>query len=366
MLQIHINNPYTMLDTAIKINIQSIKKSRIDEVDFDNLPFGRIFSDHMYVADYKDGNWEEPSIIPYGGMQVTPAISGLHYGQCVFEGTKAYKSTDGHAQLFRPQANFKRINKSAKRLCMPEIPQEIFMQGLTELIKLDASWIPSSQKGSLYIRPLYFAVDEFIGVKPSSSYKFVIITCPVGAYYLEPVNVMVSTKYIRAFNGGVGEYKVAGNYAPCLVAAKEANQVGYHNMLWMNAFNPKLIEEIGTMNIFFVINDEVITPRLNGNILEGITRDSVITLLKDKGIKITDRDISIDEIVEAHEKKILQEAFGTGTAAAIAHIAKISYNSKELILPPLKERKIGPLLANLLNGIKTSEIPDKHNWVYQL
>ncbi|MBN4051876.1 branched-chain amino acid aminotransferase [Cytophagaceae bacterium AH-315-L13] len=355
-----------MIDTELKIDIQLTENSRRSEIDINNVPFGRVFSDHMFIAEYNNKEWLNPKIIPYQKLLINPASHGLNYGQGLFEGMKAYKSPSGEPQLFRPLDNHKRLCKTAKRLCMPEIPEDLFMSALNELVGLDKDWIPDQEGSALYIRPLYFGDDDYIGVKPSNKFKFIILTCPVGPYYAEPVNVLVSTKYVRAFRGGVGEYKVSGNYAPTLLPAKEANEKGYHNMLWMNAENPKLLEEIGTMNVFVVIGDEVITPALNGNILEGITRNSVIQLLKDREYKVSERDLSIDEVAEAYHNGNLKEAFGTGTAASITHIAKVGYNDKDIILPSIEDRPISNMLADLLCKIKTSREPDPHGWVYKI
>lgn len=352
-----------MVSASIEIAIHPVEVSRITQVDFNHIPFGKIFSDHMFVADFYDGAWQKAEIVPYGKIGFSPAISGLHYGQSVFEGMKAYKTVKGETVSFRQERNFSRMNKSAARLCMPEIPRDIFIGGLEALLRLDKNWIPETEGSSLYIRPIYFAVDELIGVHASGSYKFIILTCPVGAYYTEPVNVLVATKYVRAFEGGVGFAKAAGNYAASMLAAKEALAQGYHNMLWMDGRSRHLVEESGTMNVFFVVDGTAITPRLSGTILDGVTRDSCITLLKDRNIPVEERDISIDDLVAAHSKGLLQEAFGTGTAATIAHIAKIGYEGKDLVLPPVSERKISTYLSDTLSGIKTGKVEDTHHWL---
>ncbi|NEP43850.1 MAG: branched-chain amino acid aminotransferase, partial [Okeania sp. SIO2H7] len=318
------------------------------------------------IATYNKGLWEEVKIIPYGKIEMSPSISALHYGQAIFEGLKAYKNAEGKPLLFRPDANWKRLNKSAERMCMPPVPEEIFMEGLKELIKLDADWIPSQEGSVLYIRPVYFATDEAIGLKPATNYKFIIITCPVGAYYSQPVKLIVTEKYVRAFEGGTGATKTAGNYGGSLLADKEAKAAGYDNVLWLDGKEKKYIEECGTMNVAFVINDAVVTPKLTGTILPGITRDSVLTLLKDMGVKVEERAISIDEVAAAYEEGNLTEAFGMGTAATIAHISTINYRGKDMILPPVNERKYGPQIYEKLEAIKYGKIVDPYGWVLSI
>jgi branched-chain amino acid aminotransferase len=328
-----------------KILIQKTEDSRLSSETLHNIPFGRIFSDHIFIATYDNGTWQDLKIIPYGNLTMTPAMAILHYGQAVFEGMKAYKSATGETLIFRPDANFRRINQSAHRLCMPPIPEAIFMAGLTELIRLDSGWIPESE-GSLYIRPLYFATDEFIGLKPSTHYTFIIMSCPVGAYYSEPVKLIVTDKYIRACEGGTGAAKCAGNYAASLLADKEAKVLGYDSVIWLD--------------------DVVVTPKLTGTILEGITRDSVLTLFRDQGVQVEERLISIEEVAESYDKGILQEAFGMGTAATIAQVSKIGYQGRDLILPPISERKYGQSILEQLEAIKTGKTPDPHNWVHKI
>jgi branched-chain amino acid aminotransferase len=348
------------------ISIEKTTKSRLQEQDINNSPFGKVFSDHMLVASYSEGSWKEVKIIPYGKLEMSPSISALHYGQTIFEGLKAYKNAAGEPLLFRPDANWQRLNKSAERMCMPPIPQEVFMDGLKELIKLDADWIPNQEGSVLYIRPMYFATDEAIGVKPASNYKFIIITCPVGAYFSNPVKLLVTEKYVRSFEGGTGEAKTAGNYAGSLLADKEAKAAGYDNILWLDGKEKKYIEECSTMNVAFVIDDAVITPKLTGTILPGITRDSILTLLKDRGVKVEERLISIEEIVAAYEEGKLTEAFGMGTAATKAHIHSINYRGKDMVFPPIEERKYGPQIYEKLEAIKYGKIADPYGWVCQI
>lgn len=354
-----------MSTLAPHLSVEKVTHSRLNELNGDKVAFGKVFSDHMFVASYENGSWQEAKIVPYGRLEMAPSLSALHYGQAVFEGMKAYRSPAGEPLLFRPDANFERINLSAQRLCMPPIAKEVFLEGLTELIRLDANWIPSG-KGSLYIRPVYFATDEFIGLKPSESYKFIIITCPVGPYYSNPVKLMVTDQYVRACEGGTGAAKVAGNYAASLLADKEAKAKGYDNVIWLDAIHKKYIEECGTMNLAFVIDNAVVTPKLTGTILNGITRDSVLTLFADMGVKVEERSVSIDEIAEAYDGGVLSEAFGMGTAATIAPISTINYQGRDLILPAVSESKYSQAVGEKLEAIKTAKCEDPYGWVVRV
>lgn len=348
------------------ISIEKAENSHIDQVDYNNLGFGKYFTDHMFLANYQDGKWQDLKIVPFGNIPVHPAMSGLHYGQSIFEGIKATKNANGEIIVFRPEKNFVRMNNSAKRLCMAEISEEVFFGGMRELLKLDQEWVPEEDDTALYIRPLLFATDSFLGVKPSKNYTFLIITGPVGAYYPKPVRIIAADKYVRAVRGGVGYAKAAGNYAASMLGAKEACDAGYDNVLWTDAFEHKYAEEIGTMNVMFVIDGTVITPDLSGTILPGVTRESVIQLLKEQNIPVEERKISLDEIVEAHNAGKLEEAFGVGTAATISHISSIAYNGVEYELPKIEERKISPMLKETLEEIKREEIPDTHNWLMKI
>ncbi|MEM6263425.1 MAG: branched-chain amino acid aminotransferase [Bacteroidota bacterium] len=321
---------------SVSIRVRPVEVSRIHEVDMNHIPFGRVFGDHMLIAHYRDGKWQSPQIIPYGDLKFSPAMSALNYGQSIFEGMKAFRSPEGQPLLFRPYDNHHRINRSAERMCMPPIPEHVFIDGLKTLINLDEQWIPPADKGALYIRPLYFATDEYIGVKNSNNYTFVIFTCPVGAYYKDPVNLLATKEFVRAGIGGTGSAKAAGNYAAAMLPDRLARERGYHNMLWLDGRDHLYIEECGTMNVFFVIDGTVLTPRLTGTILPGITRSSVIRLVKDAGYKFESRRISIHEIEEAFEQGLLEDAFGTGTAAGIAPINYIGFSGKKLMLPPME------------------------------
>lgn len=348
------------------IDIERTPRSRLNETDFSSLEFGAVYSDHMLVADYMEGQWQKPVITPFRHISMSPATSVLHYGQAVFEGMKAFKAENGDILIFRPDMHFKRMNASCRRLCMPEITHDLFLEGLTELIKLDKDWIPSEHGCSLYIRPFMYASDEFIGVKPSKTYKFIIFTSPVSGYYKGTVKVIVETEYVRAAEGGIGFAKTGGNYAASLLPAKLAYEKGYHQLLWTDSKEHKYFEESGTMNLMFIINDTIITPPLSSSILAGVTRDSIITLAKDMGINVEERKISVDEIHEALERGILQDAFGTGTAATITHISAINIKGKEYQLPEVSRRKISNQLNQTLVDIKLGNIPDKYAWNYRI
>ena len=273
---------FSMSETN-KISINRIEKSRLEELDFENLSFGKDFSDHQFVCKYSNGKWIDARIEPYGYLTLAPSIAVLHYGQAVFEGMKSQKNEDGDAFIFRPEMNADRMNKSAVRLGMPEIPEDLFIEGLKELLKIDKDWIPDKKGSALYIRPFMFGIDEYIGVKPSEDYLFIIITSPVGSYYTEPLKVKVENKYIRAAEGGTGFAKAAGNYAGSLFPTEEAMNEGYHQLIWTDAKEHKYIEESGTMNLMFIINDTIITPPTGNTILAGVTRDSVLTIARDLG-----------------------------------------------------------------------------------
>ncbi len=348
------------------IRIEKVEQSRLHSLKAGDIPFGRVFSDHMLVANFRNEKWEAPEIKPYGPLSLPPSTSTLNYGQSVFEGMKAHKGLKGETLLFRPQSNFHRLNRSAARLCMPEVPESIFMDGIKTLVDLDKAWIPNDEQGALYIRPLYFGIDEFIGVSASENYLFVIFTCPVGAYYSKPVNLLATKDFIRAAIGGTGSAKTCGNYAASLWPDRIAKAQGYDNVLWLDAKEHRYVEECGTMNVFFVIDDIVVTPPLSGTILPGITRDSVLRLLKDNEYKVEIRPISIYEIEEAYEAGVLQEAFGAGTAATISHIAKIGFSGRDMILPPIENRTVGNWLGTTLAKIKVSEADDPYGWIVRV
>jgi len=355
-----------MSTDTLSIATQPVAESRIAEMDFNNIEFGKIFSDHMLVADFKDGAWQNPEIVPYGNMSLSPATSAIHYGQAIFEGMKAYRSADGDILLFRPYDNFRRLNISAERMCIPAVTEEIFMQGLEQLLRLDAAWVPPTPGSALYIRPFMFATDDFIGVRPSSNYRFAIFSCPVGAYYSVPLKVAIETNYVRSAEGGAGFAKAAGNYGAALYPARKMQEKGYHQLIWTDAKEHRYIEESGTMNVMFVIDGVLVTPAVGSTILAGITRDSVLQVARDMGYKVEERKVSVDEIVEAHKAGKLQEAFGTGTAATIAQIATINCYGQDMELPEIEGREISNKVAEHLDKIKTGQAPDTHNWIYRI
>jgi len=346
------------------IKVTRVANSKLPQVDLDDVPFGRVFSDHMLIAYCRGGEWQAPEIVPFGPIPMHPAMSVIHYGQSVFEGLKAYKNNQGEAMLFRPEDNFNRFNESAERMCMSTVPREIFMDGLMELIRLDQDWIPTKEGSSLYIRPVMYATDEYVGIKPSDDYCFMIFTCPVGAYYPEPITVKIEEHYSRAAQGGVGAAKAAGNYAAALYPSKLAAEDGYRQLLWTDAKEHKYIEESGTMNVFFVKDGKVITPDTSRDtILKGVTRRSVVTLAKEMGYEVEERAITVEEVVAGLRDKSLTEAFGAGTAATIAHIAGIGFRDEHFELPPIAERKVGNALLEKLTSIRLGHEPDVHGWV---
>lgn len=352
-----------MITTGQKIATQRVERSRLNETDLDNIKFGRVFSDHMVVMDYEDGAWKAPNIVPFGDLELSPAALVLHYSQTIFEGLKAYRMPDGGVSIFRPQANIARMNRSAKRMCMPEIPEDIFLDAMTELVRLDKDWLPKGDEASLYIRPFLFASDEYIGVKPSDNYKFIIFTCPVRAYYSEPVRVKIEMDYSRAFPGGTGEAKCGGNYAGGLYPAKLGQEQGFHQLIWTDGLTHQYIEESGTMNVFFNIEGTLITPSLDGTILHGITRDSLIRVAKDEGIRVEERRVSVEEVVSAARNGRLHSAFGAGTAATIAHISKLAFGDEEFNLPAVEDRKIANQVGKRLDDIRRGRVADPYGWV---
>ena len=336
----------------------------------DNLGFGNLFTDHMLTMRYQAGaGWQDAAIVPYQPFSLDPAAMVLHYGQAIFEGLKAYRGEDGSALLFRPKDNIRRMNRSAARMCMPSLPEEEVFAALCRLVDLEREWIPAARGASLYIRPTMIATEPGLGVRPAEEYLFFIILSPVGAYYPEgfnPVKIFVTDTYVRAVPGGVGEAKTAGNYAASIIAAVEAKEKGYTQVLWLDGVERRYIEEVGTMNIFFVINGEVITPPLAGSILPGITRDSVLRLVRDWGLPVSERRISIDEVLAAAENGSLTEVFGTGTAAVISPVGLLSYRGKEY---PVNGGATGTLAQRLFDellGIQYGERPDPYGWLVRL
>ncbi len=345
-------------------------KSPKQKPDQNNLEFGRYFTDHMFIMDYTEGKgWHDPRIVPYAPVELDPSTMIFHYGQAIFEGLKAYRTKDGRILLFRPSKNMERVNISNDRLCIPPIDIDFCVEAVKTLVKLEKDWIPSAEGTSLYIRPFIISTDPYLGVRPSKTYKYIVILSPVGAYYPEginPVKIYVESNYVRAVKGGIGFAKTPGNYAASLKAQMEAKEKGYTQVLWLDGVEKKYIEEVGTMNVFFKINGEVLTPSLEGSILSGITRDSALNLLRLWGIKVSERRISIQEIYEAHAKGTLEEAFGTGTAAVISPIGELNWNGNKILV---NNGEIGDLSSRLyetITGIQSGKIPDKMNWTVEI
>jgi branched-chain amino acid aminotransferase len=354
-----------MIDT-VAIDVQKVAQSRISELDENNIPFARLYSDHMFVADYYDGAWQDLRIIPYQSLPMSPANMAIHYGVSIFEGMKAHRGANGEVILFRPERNAKRLNISAERMCIPEIPEELFMQALSDLVGLDSQWVPSKENTSLYIRPVVFATDEYIGIKAPERFRFMIITCPVGAYYSAPVKVKIETKFVRAVEGGTGYAKTAGNYAASLYPAKLAKEEGFDQLIWTDGKTHEYIEESGTMNVMFMIDDKLITAPTSGTILNGITRDSVLTLAKDWGVTVDERPVKVQEIVEAARQNRIQEAFGVGTAATIAHISAIGFEDEVFELTDVPSRRFSNRVLKTLDEIKTGKTEDKFGWTLKV
>ena len=341
--------------------------SQLSTVDWENLPFGKIFADHMFVMEYADGAWQQGEILPFGPIPMHPAMSAIHYGQSIFEGMKAYRNKDNEVVLFRPELNARRFAESAARMCMPEIPEELFLAAVKQLVAADANWVTSKPGYALYIRPFMFATDEFVGIKPSDTYKFVIINSPVGAYYAEPVRVKIEEYYTRAAVGGVGRAKAAGNYGASLYPARLAQQEGFHQLVWTDAKTHTFIEESGTMNILFVMDNKIITPTEEADtILRGTTKKTVLELARNWGIPVEERPVTVAEIIDAAKTGKLQEAFGAGTAATIAPIALIGYRDEKIMLPALETREISLKIKAYLDGVKSGEIADTMNWVQKV
>jgi branched-chain amino acid aminotransferase len=347
-----------------ELSIHPTENSRISSFDFNNIDFGKNFSDHMFLAEYADGTWQKQEIIPYGPLSLPPSTTSFHYAQSVFEGMKAYWGADGSILMFRPLENFKRINRSGARISMPAIPEEIFMGGLEALLRIDKEWIPKAPGTSLYIRPFMMGSEPFIGVKTPDRYLFMIITCPVGLYYSGAVSVYVDEKNARAVKG-VGEAKFAGNYAATLQPVEEARKKGYKDILWLDSEEHKWIQEVGTMNIFFVMNGKIITPELDGGFLPGITRDSLLQLARHKGYEVEERPISIQEVAEAADSGALTEVFGAGTAAIVTFVDRIGYQGKDYLLDPGSYTIASDLKNSLLN-IQTGQAEDPFGWVHRV
>lgn len=350
----------------MKITLSKTKKQK---PDFSQLGFGKYFTDHMLVMDYTNGQWQEIEIVPYQHFSIEPCSCILHYGQGIFEGMKAYKNKQGKITMFRSLDNLKRMNKSAQRMCMPEIDVDSVMEGIKELIRIDSDWIPTDEGTSLYVRPFMIAFDNIIGVRPAKNYRFFVILSPVGSYYAggqKPTKILIEETFVRASIGGTGEAKCMGNYAASLLAGEIANQKGYDQVLWLDAKDKKFIEEVGAMNIFFVIDNIVKTPALVGSILPGITRDSALKVLQSKGVPFSETRISVEDLLDAHRTGRLQEAFGCGTAAVISPVGILGYKGEDIVI---NNNQIGPITSMLydtITGVQYGKITDEFNWLIHL
>ena len=346
---------------SYEIKITKVEKSKVSEFDFDNIPLGRAFTDHMFICEYANGQWNNPRIEPLKQISMHPATMALHYGQAIFEGMKATLDINGNAMLFRPEKNAHRLNFSADRLGMPRFPEELFVEGLKKLVDIDRGWIPTQKSSALYLRPFMYADEPFIGMRAATHYKFIIIASPSGPIYNKRIKLYAETNYVRAVKGGTGEAKAAGNYAAAILPTEIAKSKGYDQVLWLDAHEFKYIQEAGTMNVFFRINDEFITPSLDGAILNGISRLSTIELLRDKGYKVTERLVSMDEIIEASNNGTLQEAFGCGTAVGVAMIEEIGYKDQTIHIS--KDNPIGNMVMETIVGLRAATIEDKYGWI---
>lgn len=355
-------------ESVIKVEKIKIEKAAVlkDKPSLDGIPFGKYFSDHMFLMDYDEGKgWHDPRVVPYANFELSPAAVVFHYAQEIFEGMKAYRSPNGEVLLFRPTENARRLNSSAERICIPQVPEDIFIEGLKTLVELDKDWVPSLPDTSLYIRPFVIATSGQLGVHASHSYLFAIITCPVGSYYpegLNPIRIMIENHDVRAVQGGTGHAKCGGNYAASIRAGERAGKQGFSQVLWLDGITRRNIEEVGSMNVMFKINGKIITPALTGSVLPGITRKSCIELLKGWGYEIEEREFTVDELIKAAEDGTLEEAWGTGTAAVISPIGEISFDG---ICHEIGGNKIGTLTQKLydtITGIQWGKTEDKFDW----
>lgn len=352
-----------MIQDTLEFKISKTSDSKLSQVDWENLQFGKVFSDHMLVMDFKDGKWQQPEITPFANLSLHPATSAIHYGQSIFEGMKANRNVNGELVIFRPDMNAKRFQESCERMCMPLIPEDVFVELVRKLVEFESNWVPTKEGFSLYLRPFLFATDEFIGIRPSETYKFIIFACPVGAYYSHPVNIKVEEFYTRAAAGGVGRAKTAGNYGASLYPAKKGQDLGFHQLLWTDAKEHKFIEESGTMNICFVIDDVLLTPSEDQDtILRGVTKRSVVDLAHHWGMKVEERKITVEEIITAAKNGTLQDAFGAGTAATIAHVAKLGFRDEIFELPSVESRTFSNKVKAYMDDLKAGKIADEFGW----
>ena len=337
-------------------------QSKISSLDFNNIPFGQVFTDHLFQVDYKNGEWKNPEISELKPISVHPGNLAWHYGQSIFEGMKAFKNKDGQPVLFRPELHIERLNASARRMSMPDFPKDLFMEAVHSMVDIERAWIPPTKGSALYIRPVMVSMEVALGVRASNEYKMMIMTLPVGPYYPKPVSLKTESKYVRAAMGGVGEAKTAGNYAASLLPAQKAKEAGFDQIMWLDAKEFKYVQEIGTMNIFFVIGDTVVTPITNGTILKGITRMSAIALLKDHGYKVEERLIDIQEVVDAYRAGNLKEAFGAGTAALTSNVHLIQHGDVAMDLSNHKN-EVSDFVKNSLNDLRFGDLEDKYGWI---
>ncbi|WP_179020939.1 branched-chain amino acid aminotransferase [Winogradskyella forsetii] len=346
------------------ISIQKVEHSKVENIDFNNIPLGTTFTDHMFICDYDKGEWLNPRIVPMGLIPTHPAAMALHYGQAIFEGMKATVDSEGNPMLFRADKNAARLNKSADRMGMPHFPEQLFVEGLKQLVDLERNWIPPKDGSALYLRPFMYADEPFIGMRAATHFKFIIMASPAGPFFSKRIKLWAEKQYIRAANGGTGEAKAAGNYAAAIRPTELAKAKGYDQVLWLDAVEHKYIQEVGTMNIFFKIDGKFITPKRDGSILDGITRMSVIDILRDKGYEVIERPIPIDDIIEASKNGTLEEAFGTGTAVGIAYIQEIGIEEDTIHVSD--ESLVGLEVNKTLNAIKTGKIEDKFGWMVKI
>lgn len=354
----------------MNIRIEKTKNPKKKPNENEEIEFGSVFTDHMFIMDYNsEKGWNNPRIIEYQPIVLDPSALVFHYGQSMFEGMKAYKTDDDRTLLFRPMKNIERANNSNRRICMPEIPEEDFLQAIEELVRLDEEWIPKKKGSSLYIRPFVIATEPSLNVKPSSEYKFIIILSPVGAYYkegLNPVKIWIEDEYVRAVRGGIGEAKTGGNYAASMLSQEKAHEAGYSQVLWLDGIEHKYIEEVGAMNIFFNINGKIVTPMLNGSILPGVTRASVIELCKSWGYDVEERKISVDELYDAANNGKLEEVFGSGTAAVISPVGTLKFGEKVFEINGGKIGEVSQKVYDTITGIQTGKIEDSFGWTIEV
>lgn len=353
-----------MTTLTAPLSIERIAKSRISEVDFQHLEFGKFIADHMVIASYANDRWGEPKIVPYGDLQMSPAMLALHYGQAIFEGMKAFKMNDGSINIFRPHKHYERLRKSLDRMCMPDIPEDMFIQSLHTLIHLDRAWVPDSEGSSLYIRPVVFASESRLGVKVSDQYLFIIMNTPVGAYLNKPYRLKVEDIYVRTAEGGTGFAKCAGNYGGAFYPTQLAKQQGYDQVLWTDHKDHQYIDEVGMMNVMLMIEGKLVTPKLNSAILDGVTRDSILILANEMGIETVERRISVDELADGLKSGKITEMFGAGTAAVVAPIALINIHGKDIQIPVAGAQSFQQKVKQNLLDIRMGVLPDVHGWNY--